>query len=112
MNNKYESKSKVQQILEMPVNVDAIKSTGRVTPSRIAGSSFLSLCNAMELYTSFENRSHDSYIKLLSKEEGKNMIKEYLKWYFKNVVPLFVHILSIMIIAYYLCTEILHTLNF
>lgn len=39
--------------------------------SRIAGSSFLSLCNAMELYTSFENRSHDSYIKLLSKEEGK-----------------------------------------
>lgn len=40
MNNKYESKSKVQQILEMPVNVDAIKSTGRVTPSRIAGSSF------------------------------------------------------------------------
>ena len=56
MNNKYESKSKVQQILEMPVNVDAIKSTGRVTPSRIAGSSFLFLCNAMELYTSFENR--------------------------------------------------------
>lgn len=55
----------------MPVNVDAIKSTGRVTPSRIAGSSFLSLCNVMELYTSFENRLHDSYIKLLSKEEGK-----------------------------------------
>lgn len=71
MNNKYESKSKVQQILEMTVNVDAIKSTGRVTPSSIAGSSFLSLCNAMELYTSFENRSHDSYIKFLSKEEGK-----------------------------------------
>lgn len=39
------------------------------------------------------------------------MIKEYLKWYFKNVVPLFVYMLSIMIIAYYLCTEILHTLN-
>lgn len=52
MNNKYESKSKVQQILEMPVNADTIKSTGRITSSRIAGSSFLSLCNAMELYTS------------------------------------------------------------
>lgn len=58
MNNKYKSKSKVQQILEMPVNADTIKSTGRITPSRIAGSSFLSLCNAMELYTSFENRLH------------------------------------------------------
>ena len=40
------------------------------------------------------------------------MIKEYLKWYFKNVVPLFVYMLSIMIIAYYLCTEILQTLKF
>lgn len=40
MNNKYKSKSKVQQILEMPVNADTIKSTGRITPSRRAGSSF------------------------------------------------------------------------
>lgn len=31
MNNKYKSKSKVQQILEMPVNADTIKSTGRIT---------------------------------------------------------------------------------
>ena len=73
MNNKYKSKSKVQKILEMPVNADIIKSTGRITPSRMTGSSFLSLCNAMELYTRFENRLHDSYIKLLSKEEGKKI---------------------------------------
>lgn len=71
MYNKDTSKKRLYQILEMPVNADTIKSTGRVTSSRITGSSFLSLCNAMELYTSFENRSHDSYIKLLSKEDGK-----------------------------------------
>lgn len=71
MYNKDTSKKRLYQILEMPLNADTIKSTGRVTSSRITGSSFLSLCNAMELYTSFENRSHDSYIKLLSKEEGK-----------------------------------------
>lgn len=41
----------------MPVNADTIKSTGRITSSRIAGSSFLSLCNAMELYTSFMDRT-------------------------------------------------------
>ena len=53
MNNKHKSKSKVQKILEMPVNADIIKSTGRITSSHMTGSSFLSLCNAMELYTSF-----------------------------------------------------------
>ena len=57
MNNKYKSKSKVQKILEMPVNADIIKSTGRITPSRMTGSSFLSLCHAMELYTSFMDRT-------------------------------------------------------
>ena len=57
MNNKDALNSKIQQILEMPVNVDTIKSTGRVTSSRIAGSSFLSLYNAMELYTSFMDRT-------------------------------------------------------
>lgn len=41
----------------MPVNADTIKSTGRVTSSRITGSSFLSLCHAMELYTSFMDRT-------------------------------------------------------
>lgn len=110
MNNKYKPKSKVQQILEMPVNADTIKSTGRITSSRIAGSSFLSLCNAMELYTSFMDRTYDSSIK--QKDRRINMIKEYLKWYFKNVVPLFVLILLIMLIAYYLCTEVINTLNF
>lgn len=57
MNNKYKSKSKVQKILEMPVNADIIKSTGRITYSHMTGSSFLSLCNAMELYTSFMDRT-------------------------------------------------------
>lgn len=40
MNNKYKSKSKVQQILVMSVNADTIKSTGRITSSHITGSSF------------------------------------------------------------------------
>ena len=40
MNNKYKSKSKVQKILEMPVNADIIKSTGRITSSCITGISF------------------------------------------------------------------------
>lgn len=57
MNNKYKSKSKVQQILVMPVNADIIKSTGRITSSCITGSSFLSLCHAMDLYTSFMDRT-------------------------------------------------------
>lgn len=48
----------------MPVNADTIKSTGRVTSSRITGSSFLSLCNAMELYTSFMNRTYGSSIEI------------------------------------------------
>lgn len=110
MNNKYKSKSKVQQILVMSVNADTIKSTGRVTSSRITGSSFLSLCNAMELYTSFMDRTYGSSIE--NKERRINMIKDYLKWYIKNVVPLFVLTLSIMLIACYLCTEVLNTLNF
>lgn len=54
----------------MPVNVDTIKSTGRVTSSRRANSSLLSLCNAMELYTSFMDRVHGSSIKL-SREENR-----------------------------------------
>lgn len=57
MYNKDTSKKRLYQILEMPVNADTIKSTGRVTSSRITGSSFLYLCNAMELYTSFMDRT-------------------------------------------------------
>lgn len=68
MNNKYESKSKLQQILEMPVNADTIKSTGRVTSSCRTDSSLLSLCNAMELYTNFMNRIYSSSTKQGEKE--------------------------------------------
>ena len=110
MYNKDTSKKRLYQILEMPVNADTIKSTGRVTSSRITGSSFLSLYNAMELYTSFMDRTYGSSIE--NKERRINMIKDYLKWYFKNVIPLFVWTLSIMLIAYYLCTGVINTLNF
>lgn len=56
MDNKDTSKNKVQQILELRVNADTIKYTGRVTPSCSADSSFLPLCDAKELYISFINR--------------------------------------------------------
>lgn len=68
MNNKNISKNKVQQILELRLNVDTIKYTGRVTPSCRVGSSFLSLCNAKELYISFMNRIYSSSSKQSEKE--------------------------------------------
>lgn len=40
MNNKDALNSKIQQIIEMPVNVDTIKATRRVASSRRTESSF------------------------------------------------------------------------
>lgn len=68
MDNKDTSKNKVQQILELRVNADTIKYTGRVTPSCRIGSSFLSLCNAKELYINFMSRIYGSSIKQGEKE--------------------------------------------